>query len=243
MAPVKEPGSKESKMDNGKIVVVGGTSGMGLEVARHYADEGREVVITGRDPNRTSEIASAMGGNVTGLGFDLTSPSQIAPALAGVGPVTHVVLAAIARDNNVAKEYNIAAAIELTTMKLVSYVEIVHAMLPELTDDSSMVLFGGRAKDRPYPGSTTVTTVNGGVSAMIRSLAVELSPVRFNALHPGIVGDSPYWKDKPLDAILARTPTQRLVTMADVVNAAAFLLENRSVNGVNLYVDGGWLLM
>jgi NAD(P)-dependent dehydrogenase (short-subunit alcohol dehydrogenase family) len=106
-----------------------------------------------------------------------------------------------------------------------------------------MVLFGGRAKDRPYPGSTTVTTVNGGVSAMIRSLAVELSPVRFNALHPGIVGDSPYWKDKPLDAILARTPTQRLVTMADVVNAAAFLLENRSVNGVNLYVDGGWLLM
>jgi NAD(P)-dependent dehydrogenase (short-subunit alcohol dehydrogenase family) len=201
------------------------------------------VVITGRDPTRTGEIASAMGSNVAGLGFDLTNPSQIAPALAGVGPVSHVVLAAIARDNNVATEYNIAAGIELTTMKLVSYVEIVHALLPELTDESSMVLFGGRAKDRPYPGSTTVTTVNGGVSAMIRSLAVELSPIRFNALHPGIVGDSPYWKDKPLDAILARTPTQRLVTMADIVDATVFLLENRSVNGVNLYVDGGWLLM
>jgi len=230
-------------MDNGRIVVVGGTSGIGLEVARHYAGKGRDVVITGRDPTRADETASALGGNVTGLGFDLTSPAQIAPALTGVGPVSHVVLAAIARDNNVAKEYNFRAGVELTTMKLVSYVEIIHVLLPELTDDASMVLFGGRAKDRPYPGSTTVTTVNGGVSAMIRSLAVELSPVRFNALHPGIVGDSPFWKEKPLDAVLARTPTQRLVTMADVVDATVFLLENRSVNGVNLYVDGGWLLM
>ncbi|MEX1133927.1 MAG: SDR family oxidoreductase [Acidimicrobiia bacterium] len=230
-------------MDNGNVIVVGGTSGMGLEVARHYAGEGRQVVITGRDPTRTGEIASAMGSNVTGLGFDLTNPSQIGPALAGVGPVSHVVLAAIARDNNVAKEYNIAAGVELTTMKLVGYVEVVHALLPQLTDTSSVVLFGGRAKDRPYPGSITVTTVNGGVSSMIRSLAVELSPIRFNALHPGIVGDSPYWKDKPLDAVLARTPTKRLVAMADVVDATVFLLENPSVNGVNLYVDGGWLLM
>jgi len=230
-------------MENGRIVVGGGTSGIGLEVARHYAGKGRDVVITGRDPTRADETASALGGNVTGLGFDLTSPAQIAPALTGVGPVSHVVLAAIARDNNVAKEYNFRAGVELTTMKLVSYVEIIHVLLPELTDDASMVLFGGRAKDRPYPGSTTVTTVNGGVSAMIRSLAVELSPVRFNALHPGIVGDSPFWKEKPLDAVLARTPTQRLVTMADVVDATVFLLENRSVNGVNLYVDGGWLLM
>jgi len=230
-------------MDNGNVIVVGGTSGIGLEVARHYTDEGHQVVITGRDPTHAAEVASAMGSNVTGLGFDLRDPSLIAPALAGLGPVSRVVLAAIARDNNLAKEYNVAAGVELTTMKLVGYVEVVHALLPQLTETSSVVLFGGRAKDRPYPGSTTVTAVNGGVSAMIRSLAVELSPIRFNALHPGIVGDSPYWKDKPLDAILARTPTQRLVTMADVVNAAVFLLENRSVNGVNLYVDGGWLLM
>jgi NAD(P)-dependent dehydrogenase (short-subunit alcohol dehydrogenase family) len=229
-------------MDDGKVIVVGGTSGIGLEVARHYAAEGNQVVITGRDPKRTAEIASGVGSHVTGIGFDLTDPSLIAPALGGVGPVSRLVLAAIARDNNFTKEYDIASGTDLTTMKLVSYVEAIHALLPQLSEASSVLLFGGRAKDRPYPGSITVTTVNGGVSSMIRSLAVELSPIRFNALHPGIVGDSPYWKDKPLDAVLARTPTQRLVTMADVVNAAVFLLENRSVNGVNLYVDGGWLL-
>jgi NAD(P)-dependent dehydrogenase (short-subunit alcohol dehydrogenase family) len=230
-------------MDTGNVIVVGGTAGMGLEVARHYANEGRPVVITGRDPARAAEIASGIEGDVTGLGFDMTNPSVIAPALEGVGPVSGLVLAAIARDNNQPKDYAIAAGVELTTMKLVSYVEVVHALLPKFTEAASVVLFGGRAKDRPYPGSITVTTVNGGVSSMIRSLAVELSPIRFNALHPGIVGDSPYWKDKPLDAVLARTPTKRLATMADVVDATVFLLENGSVNGVNLYVDGGWLLM
>jgi NAD(P)-dependent dehydrogenase (short-subunit alcohol dehydrogenase family) len=104
-------------------------------------------------------------------------------------------------------------------------------------------MFGGRAKDRPYPGSTTVTTVNGGISTLIRTLAVELAPIRFNAIHPGIVGETPYWAGKTLDHVVARTPTKRLVTMAEVVDATVFLLENRGVNGVNLYVDGGWMLM
>ena len=120
---------------------------------------------------------------------------------------------------------------------------MVHALIDWLGADSSVVLFGGRAKDRPYPGSTTVTTVNGGVNSLINTLAIGLAPVRFNALHPGIVGDSPFWEDKPLDAVVKRTPTGRLVTMADVVDATVFLLENRSVNGISLAVDGGWMLM
>src|SRR3970282_3004867 len=97
--------------------------------------------------------------------------SLIAPALEGVGPVSRLVVAAIARDNNVTKEYDLAAATELTTMKLVGYVEVVHALLPQLTDTSSVVLFGGRAKDRPYTRSITVTTANGVGGAMIRFLA------------------------------------------------------------------------
>ena len=105
------------------------------------------------------------------------------------------------------------------------------------------MLFGGRAKDRPYPGSTTVTTVNGGISALIRTLAIQLAPIRINAIHPGIVGDSPFWEGKPLDAVVARTPTGRLATMTEVVDATEFLLENRAMNGEELYVDGGWMLM
>ena len=175
--------------------------------------------------------------------LDLVEPDTIAEAVSGLGAVSRLVLASIARDINPVREYTIADAVYLTTMKLVGYTTTVHALIDRLSEDSSVVLFGGRAKDRPYPGSTTVTTVNGGVSSLIRTLAVELAPVRVNAIHPGIVGDSPFWANKPLDAVIQRTPTGRLVTMAEVVGATEFLLENRAVNGVNLAVDGGWMLL
>jgi NAD(P)-dependent dehydrogenase (short-subunit alcohol dehydrogenase family) len=110
----------------------------------------------------------------------------------------------------------------------------------------SIVLFGGLAKDRPYPGSTTVSTVNGGVMTMVHTLALELAPLRVNAIHPSFVGDSPYWAAKPKEVLerhIARTPIGRLVTMDEVVDATVFLFENRAVTGVNLRVDGGWMLM
>ncbi len=108
-----------------------------------------------------------------------------------------------------------------------------------------MLLFGGLAKDRPYPGSTTVTSVNGAVTSMVRTFAIELAPVRVNALHPGIVGDSPAWEgnSEMLARVKERTPTGRMVTMDDITDAALFLLRNPAVNGVNLAVDGGWVLM
>jgi NAD(P)-dependent dehydrogenase (short-subunit alcohol dehydrogenase family) len=230
-------------MADGTVLIVGGTGGIGRELAAHYIDRGREVIITGRDPANAEAAASDLGGKARGMGFDLGQPETIAAALEGVGDVDKLVLSAIARDNNPVREYDVESARYLATMKVVGYTEVIHTLLDRLSDDSSVVLFGGRAKDRPYPGSTTVTAVNGAISTMITTFAVELAPIRFNAIHPGIVGDSPYWVYKPLDAVIARTPTKRLCTMEDVVDATVFLLENRSVNGVNLYVDSGWLLM
>lgn len=230
-------------MNHGAVVVVGATRGIGHEVARHYVDLGMKVIVTGRDGDKAAEAAAELGEEVTGLGFDLSRPETIAPALDGVGPVSRLVLVAIDRDHNPVREFDMEAAKAVVTMKLVGYTETVHALLPTMSDESSVVLFGGLAKERPYPGSTTITTVNGGVNSLIRTLAVELKPIRFNAIHPGIVGDSPFWEARPLDHIVERTPTGRLATTADVVDATVFLLENSSVNGVNLFVDGGWVLM
>lgn len=104
------------------------------------------------------------------------------------------------------------------------------------------MLFGGLAKDRPYPGSTMVTTFNGGVSGLVKTLAVEIAPHRVNALHPGVVGDSPKWRDVVAHPHVARTPIGRLVTMEEVAEATEFLLGNAGVNGHDLVVDGGVLL-
>ena len=232
-------------MAEGSVVVIGGTPGLGLEVARHYAGQGREVVLAGRDQRRAEAVAAEVGGKTTGLGLDLARPGELADRLAGVGQVAHLVLAAIDRDENRVRSFDLESATRLVTLKLVGSTEVVHQLVPRMDPDASVVLFGGRAKDRPYPGSTMVSTVNGGVAGLVSSLAVELAPIRCNAIHPGIVGDSPYWSAKG-EAVLERyrsqVPSRQLTTMQDVVGAVVFLLENRSVTGANLYIDAGWLL-
>ena len=142
------------------------------------------------------------------------------------------------------REYDIARAIRLVTLKLVGYTEVVHALAPRLTADASILLFGGQALHRPYPGSTTITTVNGGVTGLVHTLAVQLAPIRVNAPPSGRRRRLPEWSCKPaaVRSRSARTLIGRLVTMDEIVDASIFLLENGAVNGVNLEVDGGWLL-
>ena len=231
--------------EQGSAVIIGGTSGLGKQLAGVLAKRGDEVIVTGRDAARAQAAAREIGGRTRGLAVDLANPSEIADKLADVGAVKHLVIAAIERDDNSVRKFDVARAARLVTLKLVGYPEVVHTLAPRFTPDASIVLFGGLAKERPYPGSTTVTTVNGGVNNMIKTMAVELAPVRVNAVHPGIVGDSPAWNGKPpevLQRVVARTPLGRLVTMDEVVGSVLFLLDNRGVNGVNLYMDGGWLL-
>jgi NAD(P)-dependent dehydrogenase (short-subunit alcohol dehydrogenase family) len=228
-----------------RTVVIGGTSGIGLEVARTRAERGDEVVLTGRDAGRAAEVAATVGASVSGIALDLNDPHGLAGALADVGEVDRLVVAAIERDQNTIADYDLDRATRLAVLKLVGYTEVIHALLPRMNPDSSVVIFGGRAKDRPYPGSITVSTVNGGVVGLVNALALEMAPIRVNALHPGIVGDSPFWSGKPegvLEGYVSRTPTGRLASMADIVDGVNFLLENRGVNATNLYVDGGWLV-
>jgi NAD(P)-dependent dehydrogenase (short-subunit alcohol dehydrogenase family) len=231
-------------MAGGSVVVVGGTRGLGRELAQFYADQGREVVVTGRDGSGAEACAAEIGGSTRGIAFDLAEPRTIAGPLADVRDVEHLVLVAIDRDSNSVKDYDIDAAVRLATLKVVGYTEVVHSLLPRLREDASILMFGGLARDRPYPGSTTVTTVNGAITSLVRTLVIELAPRRVNAIHPAIVGDSPQWVNMPEErhkALVDRTPIGRLVTMEEVIDASRFLLENGGMNGINLAVDGGWL--
>jgi NAD(P)-dependent dehydrogenase (short-subunit alcohol dehydrogenase family) len=226
------------------VVVIGGTGGIGHAIAEHYAKHGCNVVITGRDAERTAAVAKGIGANVRGIALDIAEPETIEAALAGIEHVDRLALVAVERDFNSAREYDIARARRIVTLKLIGYTEVAHSLYPRMGAGASAVLFGGLASERPYPGSTSITTVNGAVSSLIRTLAVELAPVRFNAVHPGIISDSPAWRDKTeaIAQIEKRTPGGRLATTEDVVGAVDFLFTNRGVNGINLVIDGGWLL-
>jgi NAD(P)-dependent dehydrogenase (short-subunit alcohol dehydrogenase family) len=223
------------------VVIIGGTAGIGRALAEHYAAQGHSVVLSGRDAERAEKVAAEIGSTVRGIAVDLTKPHDLVGALADVGQVDRLALVAIDRDQNTIKGYDVAGALDLVTLKLVGYTTVVHALHDRFTPESSVLLFGGMAKDRPYPGSTNVSVVNAGVLGMVRTMVAELAPVRVNSIHPGAVGDSPYWAEAHamLEGVRAQTPTGRLITMAEVVEASVLLLENRALNKVNLNVDGG----
>jgi NAD(P)-dependent dehydrogenase (short-subunit alcohol dehydrogenase family) len=230
------------------ILIIGGTAGIGRELSASLLAEGANVTIAGRDAVRAQHAAQEIqgcvpdaAGKIAGIAADLSRPETLRGSLAGVGPVDHLVLVGMVRDANTIRNYNIAGAMELATTKAVGYPAAVEAVLDRLSPEGSVLIFGGIAKDIPYPGSTTVTVVNNAVMGLVKTLSIEIAPIRVNAIHPGMVEDSPYWQDdKALFArMLSRIRAGRFPQMADIVDGSKFLMRNRAANGVNLTLDGG----
>ena len=230
-------------MSEGKrTIVVGGSKGIGLAIAKDLAARGETVVVTSRDLERAQAAAREIGPRASGLALDLAAPEGIAAALAGVGQVDHLVIGAFEATPNPVKSFSVEPARRLTTIKLVGYVETIHALLPHLAPGASVVLIGGQAREFPYPGGAMVAAVNGALTALTKALALELAPLRINTLHPGVVVDSPRWAAAAdlLERVQGRTWSGRVATMADCCHAVRFLLDNPAANGINLPVDGGF---
>ncbi|WP_345984038.1 SDR family oxidoreductase [Streptomyces sp. DSS69] len=251
------------------VLIIGATQGTGRELAAAYLRDGANVVVTGREAARAGAVAAELAaetaettatvagqapsitgedpasiGAVTGLALDLSRPETVAAALAPVEHVDRLVLVGMVRDRNTLAGFDVAAASQLAVTKIVGYTAVIAALAERLTPDAAVLLFGGGAKDYPYPGSTTLTAVNAAVTGMVRTLSIELAPVRVNAIHPGPIEDSPFWLGRAelaetLANFRAETLTGELGSMADIVNACRFLLENRLANGIDLPVDGG----
>jgi len=228
--------------DRKRAIVVGGSKGIGLAIAKSLAERGEQIVVTSRDLERAHAAARGIGANASGLAVDLAAPQSIATAFAGLGPVDHLVIGAFEAIFNPMKDFSAAGAERLATIKLVGYAETVHALLPQFAPGASVVLIGGQAREFPYTGGVMVSAVNGAIASMVKALAMELGPLRVNAIHPGLVIDSPRWAaaTEAAERVRARTPSGHPATMADCAHAACFLLDNPGVNGVNLAIDGGF---
>jgi NAD(P)-dependent dehydrogenase (short-subunit alcohol dehydrogenase family) len=205
--------------------------------------------ITMRPP-KSGNPASAAGtrGQLTAMStMSLAAASSRVPALMA-GPMAAAVSRRLSGPRlfeRVAPMPFLASALAKAWPILPAPMIPMHALAEQFAPDASIVIIGGMARDWPYPGSTTITMANGAVTSMVRALAVELAPVRVNAVHPGAVGDSPAVSEAPpalVEAARAQTPTGRLATMDNVAAAALALLDNPGINGVNLPVDGGFLL-
>lgn len=227
------------------LLVIGGARGLGFELARTASEQGARVTVTGRDAQVAAARATELGPSARGLACDLSDAASLGRLFADIDVVDHLVLTAIERDHNTAADFHADAAARMMLIKTVGYANAVAHALAKLDPDGSVVLFSGLSMWRPSPGSTTLSMANSAILGLVNSLAVELAPVRVNAITPGSVAgtdaidNADPVRAKFFEAQRQRTPAKRLPSPDDIVAAVLFLLTCRGVNGENLVVDAG----
>ncbi|MFD8491733.1 SDR family oxidoreductase [Amycolatopsis sp. NPDC059657] len=229
-----------SRLEGSRVVVIGAGSGMGRDIALSVAKAGATVVLAGRDPRRLEWTAGEIGDGTETIAVDLADEDSIAALAAKAGQVDHLISTAGAAANGPLAELTKQAIDTAFAAKVTG--PILLAKHFDVT--GSMLFFSGVIAWRPAPQRTVMATTNGALAHLVQALAVELAPVRVNAISPGIV-DSGAWdgmgegKAAFLDSVAAKNPARRVGTTEDLTEAALFALTNRFTTGTVLHVDGG----
>ena len=217
-----------------RAVFIGGSSGIGLAAATRAVSEGWDVTIMSRDPSR-ADIRAAK------VELDVTDADAVSRTFAELGPIDHLVSSTVARAGGPAKELDLDAARRAFEAKLWGPFAAIQAADVR----GSIVLVSGAAASTPMRGGSSTAAVNGAVEALVRTLAVELAPVRVNAVSPGII-DTPTWSAMPAEdrsalfGHLAEVlPARRIGQPEDVAEAIWLLLTNGFITGTVVPVDGG----
>ena len=225
------------------VLVVGRGSGIARAVTGAALAAGARVVAAGRDV--ASLEADYRGTGVTVKGVDLTDEATIAALAADLGPVDHVVSTASARARGAVSELTPEALILSFHTKVVGPIMLAKHFAPTMPEDGSFVLFSGVAALEPDPGFLAVAATNGSVNTVTRSLAVELAPIRVNAISPGTI-DTGAWdglgeekKAELFARLSAKNPSRRIGTVEDIAQAVIFAMTNAFMTGVSVSIDGG----
>ncbi|RUX89709.1 SDR family oxidoreductase [Mesorhizobium sp. M7D.F.Ca.US.004.01.2.1] len=240
-------------ISNQKILIVGGGSGMGLALARRCLEAGAEVVIAGRGEDRLQQAREALGnpGALEVAAIDVTREDRVAGLFARIGGLDHIVSTAanIEGAYQLLPELDLKAAQKVVESKLYGPLLLAKHGAPRLAATGSMTFVSGVAAYRPAARGSVVASVNAALEGLVRALAVELAPIRVNAVSPGWV-DTTIWvqvagdrKDETLAAMAERLPVGRIGQPDDIADAIAFLIGNGFTTGTTLHVEGGHRLI
>jgi len=236
-----------------KIVVVGGSSGIGLGVAAAALQHGAELVLVGRSQEKLLRAQRQLGGNgrVQTVAADMTQEAEIAAAFAGIGAFDHLVsTAGPPPPGDPIGATNAEEVRRFIDDKLVGAVLVAKHAVRTLTRGGSMTFTSGINKDRPpVPGGAVVSAIAGSFSYFARALALELAPSRVNIVSPGWV-DTPMFdelvgeaKAGYFEAMAARLPIGRIAAPADVAPAYLYVMESAFMTGETIHIDGGQRLV
>jgi NAD(P)-dependent dehydrogenase (short-subunit alcohol dehydrogenase family) len=227
-----------------KVVVVGGSSGIGLATAELATREGAEVIVASRNAERLNAAAANLGAKA--IAADVTSDESVEKLFRTCGPVDHVVVTAAQLRSGPFKTVSMEDV--RSTMEGKFWGAWRVARSAEILPGGSLTLVSGYLSIRPRPNSAIVGAANGAIESLARSLALELAPVRVNAVSPGII-DTPIRAAMPEAArrdMLARTaaslPVGRVGVGDDIARQILAFMTIGFATGSIVYIDGGALI-
>jgi NAD(P)-dependent dehydrogenase (short-subunit alcohol dehydrogenase family) len=234
-------------LENKTVVILGGSSGIGLATARAALAEGARIIVTGRSRERLETAMEDLGRRCRTVSLDVTDESGTRALFAELPHVDHLFITAgtVSFDPKLAPDMAaVRPAIETRFWGAFFAAKFAAAKMGE---GGSITFTSGTTAARPLRGASVATASCGAVEAFARSLAVDLAPIRVNTIQPGLV-DTPFLDGlgERRDAIIAeyaqRLPVRRAGRPEEIAQAVLFLMKNGFVTGITLTVDGGGLL-
>jgi NAD(P)-dependent dehydrogenase (short-subunit alcohol dehydrogenase family) len=233
--------------DGQRVVVIGASAGIGEATALVFAAQGAAVVITGRSKDRLDQAAQRIGYPVEVAELDATDRGALDAFFATAGTIDHLVLTASpgAVGAGPFASLDEASLRQAFDGKFFAHVKAIQAALPRLRPDGSVTIVSAVSARTAFPGAAGLAAANGALEAIVAPLAVELAPLRVNAVSPGVI-DTPWWDGMPedqrrayFDAAAAITPVRRVGRPEDVADAIAYLAGATFVTGTVLECTGG----
>jgi NAD(P)-dependent dehydrogenase (short-subunit alcohol dehydrogenase family) len=228
-----------------KVVVVGGSSGIGLATAAMAKAEGADVIIASRNAERVKAAAGKLG--VRGIAADVTGDQSVNDLFGACGAVDHVVVTAAQLRTGPFK--TVAMDDVRATMEGKLWGAWRCARAAEIKSGGSLTLVSGFLSIRPRPNAAIVSVTNGALESLTRALALELAPIRVNCVSPGII-DTPIRAAMPeaarkemLDKVAAALPVRRVGFGEDIARQILAFMENGFMTGAIVYLDGGGLIV
>jgi len=231
-----------------KIVIIGGSSGIGFETAKQVIAQGAEVIIASRSKNKLQNAKEQLGARAVAFTLDTTQEQQVQSFFEKVGQFDHLVVSAAETSSGSFLDTNTTQARQLFENKFWGQYYAAKYGAPKVLPHGSITLFSGVVAYKSMVGSSILGAVNAAVSNLGKTLALELAPIRVNIVSPGII-DTPSRSKMPEETrnhfyatVENILPVKRIGRAEDVAQSVLYLLQNSFVTGTVLHVEGGHIL-
>ena len=241
---------RENGLENKRVVVLGGSSGIGFAVAELAAAQGAKTIIASSNAERVQKAIESLGGDVQGHVVDVSDERAVETLFAKLGPFDHLVYSA--GDSLYLHELattDLMQARRAFELRYWSALAAVKYGSPHIRKGGSVVLTTGVAGQRPHKGWVIAASVCGTIEALTRALAVELAPIRVNAVSPGVVRTN-LWqnmnaaeREHLYESVGKSLPVGRVGEPHDIAQAYLFLMQEGFTTGQSIVVDGGTVLV